>query len=92
MLPILGGLILLVAVVVAIGLAMRALTEIRLLRSELDQTQRLLNDTRDELNELKAAGEVVPAPPPLPRSRSSGLEDLREQLRASHREETASDE
>lgn len=92
MLPILGGLILLVAVVVAVGLAMRALTEIRLLRSELDQTQRLLNDTRDELNELKAAAEVIPAPPPLPRSRSSGLEDLREQLRASHREETASDE
>lgn len=92
MLPILGGLILLVGIGVAIALAMRALSEIRQLRSELDQTQRLLNETQRELNDLKAAAEVIPAPPPLPRNRSSGLEDLREQLRASHREESASEE
>lgn len=91
MLPILGGLILVVGIGVAIALAMRALTEIRQLRSELDQTQRLLNETQRELDELKAASEVVPAPP-LPRTRSSGLEDLREQLRASHREESSSEE
>lgn len=94
MLPILGGLILLVLSGVAIALAMRALSEVRQLRSELDQTQRQLNETERELNDLKAAAEVIPGPPPppLPRTRSSGLEDLREQLRASHREESASEE
>ena len=92
MLPILGGLVLLALVGVAIALAMRALGEIRQLRSELDQTQRELNETQRELDDLKAAAEVIPAPPPLPRSRSGGLEDLREQLRASHREETSSEE
>ena len=87
MLPVLGGLILLVLIGVAIALALRALNEIKQLRSELDETQH-------QLNELKAAAEVIPAPPPppLPRTRSSGLEDLREQLRASHREESSSEE
>jgi len=75
---------LLVLIGVAIWLAYSARTDIVQLRRELDQTQR-------ELNELKAAAEVVPVPPPLPKTRSSGLEDLREQLRAAHREETSED-
>ena len=75
---------LLVLVGVAIWLAYSARTDVVQLRLELDQTQR-------ELNELKAAAEVVPVPPPLPKTRSSGLEDLREQLRAAHREETSED-
>ena len=76
----------LVLVGVAIALGVRALAQIKQLRSELDETQR-------QLNELKAAAEAVAASPPrLPRSRSSGLDDLREQLRASHREETPSEE
>jgi septal ring-binding cell division protein DamX len=72
--------VVLVLIAVAIWLAYSAQTEVRQVRRELDETQR-------QLNELKAAAEVVPAPPPLPRTRSSGLEDLREQLRAAHREE-----
>jgi len=55
------------------------------IRHDLDQSQR-------ELEELKAATHIVPAPP-LPRARSVGLSDLREQLRAAHREpEPGSDE
>jgi hypothetical protein len=70
----------------AIWLSLRALSEIKQLRHELDETQR-------QLNELKAVTEAVPAapPPPLPRTRSSGLDDLREQLRAAHREERSDD-
>jgi hypothetical protein len=48
------------------------------LRSDLEHAQR-------ELEQLKAATQVVPAPP-LPRARSAALSDLREQLRAAHRE------
>ena len=48
------------------------------MRREMDRAQR-------ELEELKAATQIVPAPP-LPRARSVGLTDLREQLRAAHRE------
>jgi septal ring factor EnvC (AmiA/AmiB activator) len=95
----------LVALAVSLWLAYTALGQVRQLRSELDQTQGHLNDTRQslsetrgdlaqlqqELSELKAAAEVIPPPPPpLPRARSSGLEDLREQLRAAHREEDES--
>ena len=80
----LGFAIGIVAIGVAIWLGLRALSEIKQLRSELDETQRQVND-------LKAATEVVPAPPPppLPRSRTRGpgLDDLREQLRAAHRED-----
>jgi hypothetical protein len=55
------------------------------LRHDLDRAQR-------ELEELKAATQIVPAPP-LPRARSAGLTDLREQLRAAHLEpEPGSDE
>ena len=58
--------------------------EIARMQSEMDRTQR-------ELNELKAAAQVVPAPP-LPRGRSGGLDDLREQLRASHLDPESSSE
>ena len=53
--------------------------QIATLRSELELT-------RKEVDELKAAAEVIPAPPPLPRTRSAGLDDLRQQLREAHRE------
>ena len=80
----LGIVIIVVAIAVCAWLSVSALNQIKQLRTELDETQR-------QLNELKTAAEVVPAPP-LPRTRATGLEDLREQLRASHREETASEE
>ena len=97
---VLGALIVLVALAVALWLAYTAQAQVRQLRAELDQTQSQLNDTRQqvsetrqELNELKAAAEVIPPPPPpLPRARSGGLDDLREQLRASHREDEPSEE
>ena len=86
MADVLGVLILLLLLAAAIGLGFRALGETKQLRRELDETQR-------QLNELKAAAEVIPAPPPpLPRSRPAGLQDLREQLRAAHREETPSED
>ena len=85
MLP-LGIVIVVVAIAVCAWLSVTALSQIKQLRAELDETQRQLND-------LKAAAEVAPSPPPpLPKTRSAGLEDLREQLRASHREETSSEE
>jgi chromosome segregation ATPase len=52
--------------------------EVSALRRELDQTQH-------EVSELKAATEIAPAPP-LPKTRPGSLDDLREQLRAAHRE------
>jgi chromosome segregation ATPase len=55
-------------------------------RRLLEQTRRELDAARNELSELKAAAEVLPPPPPLPRTRSGRLEDLRQQLRAAHRE------
>ena len=63
-------------------------------RRDFSDTRQELSDTRRELSELKAAVEAPPvvAPPPLPRRRGARLDDLREQLRASHREETGSEE
>jgi len=55
------------------------------LRQDLIDVRRDLERAQGELEELKAATQIVPAPP-LPRARSSGLTDLREQLRAAHRE------
>jgi hypothetical protein len=102
----LATLIVLVALAISLWLAYTALTQVRQLRRDLDLTQAHLNDTRQvledtrheldetrrELGDLRAAAEIVPPPPPLPRARSGGLEDLREQLRAAHREETPSEE
>ena len=80
---VLGIVVIIVALAVSVWLSLTALNQVKQLRRELDETQR-------QLNELKAAAEAVPAPPPLPKSRTSGLEDLREQLRAAHREEGSS--
>ena len=55
------------------------------LRQALVDLRRDMDHVQGELEELKAATEIVPSPP-LPRARSGGLTDLREQLRAAHRE------
>jgi predicted Holliday junction resolvase-like endonuclease len=82
----LGILIVILVLAACLWLVYDTRNQVKMLRGELDQTQRQLND-------LKAAAEVVPTvPPPLPKSRArGGLEDLREQLRASHREESSSE-
>jgi hypothetical protein len=59
--------------------------DVERLQQELIDIHRDLDHAQRELEELKAATQVVPAPP-LPRARSTGLTDLREQLRAAHRE------
>ncbi|HEY3060546.1 MAG TPA: hypothetical protein VGL99_16435 [Chloroflexota bacterium] len=60
-------------------------------RAELHTVQREVEGAHRELDELKAAATVLPAPP-LPKARSGGLEDLREQLRAAHRDPEPTDE
>jgi hypothetical protein len=70
-------------------------SELEAVKRLLDQTRRELDATRGELAQLKAAAEVLaepPPPPPLPRTRSGGLDDLRQQLRAAHREGDDADE
>jgi uncharacterized coiled-coil DUF342 family protein len=54
---------------------------------QANEAERQANEAQRQVNELKAAAAAEPPLPPLPRGRSSGLEDLREQLRAAHREE-----
>jgi hypothetical protein len=53
--------------------------------AEMGELRRELDRALRELGELKTAAEAVPAPP-LPKARPGGLDDLREQLRAAHRE------
>jgi outer membrane protein TolC len=57
----------------------RAQADFASARGELATAQR-------ELAELKTLADA-PAPPPLPRSRTGGLDDLRQQLRAAHAED-----
>ncbi len=59
--------------------------------NEIAVLQRDLTTALRELNELKAAAQVVPAPP-LPKGRAASLDDLREQLRASHLDPESSSE
>lgn len=83
----LGVVIAIVAMAIAVALGVLALGQIRRLRDELDETQRQVNELRSA-----AAASVPVPPPPLPRSRPGGLDDLREELRAAHREDAASEE
>ncbi|MBV9324848.1 MAG: hypothetical protein JO352_13790 [Chloroflexi bacterium] len=90
--------IVVVVLAVAAGLWLLVSTQnqLRQLRAELDQTQGQLNDTRRHVQELEQRVDELQAtvqaavgqpPPRLPRGRAGGLDDLREQLRASHRED-----
>ncbi|HEY0583861.1 MAG TPA: hypothetical protein VGE94_16890 [Chloroflexota bacterium] len=80
LMSVLAVLVIGVALVAALAIGITALTQVKQLRRELDETQA-------QLNELKAAAEVLPVPPPpIRRSRTAGLDDLRQRLREAHRE------
>jgi hypothetical protein len=91
----------LVIAVLALGFALGLRTQIarisRANSSDLERLSEALIDVRHdveelqrELGELKTAAEVAVPIPPLPKARSGGLDDLREQLRAAHRESESS--
>ena len=82
------ALIALVMSVAALWMVLQLRNQLGRLPAQLRTLQTQLEETRRELAELKAGSEAVPAPPlpPLPKTRSGGLDDLREQLRAAHRE------
>ena len=88
--PIAFGVLLLI---IALALAGGALWLVYPLRRQVDQLsgdvnslQVALQELRAEVTDLRATVEAAPAPPPLPRTRSGGLDDLRQRLRAAHRE------
>ena len=58
-------------------------------REIVADVQAQLGQTTREVSERKAATEILPPNPPRPRGRSRRLDDLRERLRAAHREEGA---
>jgi outer membrane murein-binding lipoprotein Lpp len=60
--------------------------DVNSLQAALDQLRAEQAELRAELAEVRAAAEVVPVPPPLPKSRPAGLDDLRQRLRAAHTE------
>ena len=60
-------------------------TDLGVSRAALESTRADLDRAQREVGELKAATDAA-AVPPLPRGRSAHLDDLREQLRAAHRE------
>src|SRR4051794_19635954 len=88
----LGFVLLAVLLLVALALAGFCVWLVVPLRGRVDQLtgdvnslQVALNELRAEVGELRAASEVLPVPP-LPKTRSGGLDDLRQRLRAAHTE------
>jgi hypothetical protein len=80
LMSVLAVLVIGVALLAALAIGITALTQVKQLRLELEETRR-------QLDELKAAAEVLPVPPPpIRRSRTAGLDDLRQRLREAHRE------
>jgi outer membrane murein-binding lipoprotein Lpp len=82
-----------VLLVLALALAIGAVWLAYPLRRQVDQLsgdvnalQAALDQLRAEVADLRAAAEVGPVPPPLPKSRPAGLDDLRQRLRAAHTE------
>jgi hypothetical protein len=99
--PLILGAATVVIAILALGFAIGLRTQVarisRTMASDLEQLSRTLVDLRGQVDELqreladlKSAAEVANVPPPLPRARAGRLDDLREQLRASHRESESS--
>ncbi len=81
-----------VLLVIALALAGGAIWLAYPLRRRVDQLsgdvnslQVALDQLRAEVADLRAAADVVPVPP-LPKTRSADLDDLRQRLRAAHTE------
>lgn len=84
----LGLLVVLLAIALggmALWLAAPLRRRVDQLTGDLNSVQVALEEMRSDVAELRAAAQVVPAPP-LPRTRSGGLDDLRQRLRAAHSE------
>jgi hypothetical protein len=79
------GVLALIVAGVSLGVVLSLRQQVPELRAEVRALRRDLEQAQRELGELKAAAEI-PVAPPLPRTRPGGLDDLREQLRAAHRE------
>jgi outer membrane murein-binding lipoprotein Lpp len=87
-----------VLLVLALALAIGAVWLAYPLRRRVDQLSGdvnslrvALDQLRAELADLRAAAEVVPVPP-LPKTRSADLDDLRQRLRAAHTESEGTSE
>jgi len=87
--PFVIGLLLTLVVVglagAAVWLAYPLRRRVDQLTDDVNSLQVALEQLRSEVTELQAA-QVVPVPPPLPKTRPGGLDDLRQRLRAAHGE------
>jgi len=69
----------------AIWLAFPLRRRVDQLSGDVNSLQVALDQLRAEVADLRAAADVVPVPP-LPKTRSADLDDLRQRLRAAHTE------
>src|SRR5260370_41413769 len=69
----------------AIWLAYPLRRRVDQLSGDVNSLQVALDQLRAEVADLRAAADVVPVPP-LPKTRSADLDDLRQRLRAAHTE------
>ncbi|MCA1645734.1 MAG: hypothetical protein LC797_09810 [Chloroflexi bacterium] len=70
---------------VAVWLVVPLRRRVDQLAGDVNSLQVAVEALRAEVTDLQAAAQAVPVPP-LPRTRSGGLDDLRQRLRAAHRE------
>ncbi len=83
-----GVLLLVIALALAGGaiwLAYPLRRRVDQLSGDVNSLQVALDQLRAEVADLRAAADVVPVPP-LPKTRSADLDDLRQRLRAAHTE------
>lgn len=94
--PIALGLLLVLLTCALAGVAVWLVVPLRRrvdqLTGDVNSLQVAVEALRSEVTDLQAAAASVPVPP-LPKTRTGGLDDLRERLRAAHSEsEEASEE
>src|SRR5712691_8481992 len=90
------GVLALIVAGVSLGMVMWLRGQVPALQAEVHALRRELEQTQNALGELKVATEITPSQPlpapPLPKARPGGLDDLREHLRAAHRESDSTTE